>query len=167
MVFLALLGALAVADTPPDSPSGPPDFQVAFWYQRRDPLNTFSFQVYDVRKGEYNPVAVAAWLGRMAREYPGYKAYVHEVRVSPGEEPRRKVASVIIAEHILTGGPNGGFGLHSVPGVFSRGLDFGFMGQAPISRPFRSLPAVGGSPPTLPTIPYSFPFPYPYPRPHP
>jgi hypothetical protein len=153
---------------PPDSsPAEAPAFKVAFWYQRRDPLNTFHFQIYDVQKGEYNPVAVAAWLDRMAREFPGYKAYVNDVWVTPGEVSRKKVASVIIAEHIQTGGPNGGYGLRGSPGTFYRGLDFG-IGVPPsipraVSRPFRSLPGVGGSPPTLPT----YPFPVPYPRPVP
>jgi hypothetical protein len=162
---LVLLGLLGLATDAP--PSEAPDFKVAFWYQRRDPLNTFQFQIYDLRKGEYNPLAVAAWLDRMARDFPSYKAYVNDVRVSPGEEPRKKVASVIIAEHILTGGPNGGYGLRGGPGVFPPRLDFGIGGPPTmsrgISRPLRSLPGVGGSPPSLPS--YPFPFPYPYPRP--
>ena len=170
MCWMALLGTLTIPAAAP--PPEPPDFKVAFWYRRNDPLNTFQFQIYDVRKGEYDAAAVASWLGRVARDFPGYRAYVHDVRASPGEEPRRKVASVIIAEHIITGGPNGGYGLRSGGGSSYRGLDFGLMSGAPsgpagpgVSRPFRSLPGVGGSPPSLPS--YPFPVPYPYPRPHP
>jgi hypothetical protein len=157
LVLLVLLGLPAVA--PPDEA---PDFKVAFWYQRRDPLNTFRYQIYDVRKGEYNPVAVAAWLDRMAHDFPGYKAYVNDVRVAPGEEPRKKVASVINAEQIRTGGPNGGPGLRGDTGAFNRGLNFGNFGARPSPRPSRTLPSVGGSPTragptqinTSPTMPF-------------
>jgi hypothetical protein len=157
LVLLGLLGLPAVA--PPDEA---PDFKVAFWYQRRDPLNTFQFQIYDIRKGEYNPVAVAAWLERMAHDFPGYKAYVNDVRVAPGEEPRKTVASVIIAEHIIAAGPYGGYGLRGDTGAFSRGLDFGKTGARPSPRPLRTLPSVGGSPTragptqniTSPTMPF-------------
>ncbi|HMB08849.1 MAG TPA: hypothetical protein VKP69_34620, partial [Isosphaeraceae bacterium] len=100
MIRLALLGpltlvlagpALAAAAPPPE----PPDFKIAFWFRPNDPLNTFQFQTYDIRKGEYNPAVVEAWLTRIRRDFPAYKAYVKDVRLAPGEEARRKVAATI------------------------------------------------------------------------
>jgi len=183
---LALLGLLALglpatAGPPPE----PPDFKIAFWFRRDDPLNTFQFQAYDLRKGQYNPAVVEAWLTRIQRDYPSYKAYIRDVRLAPGEEARKKVASVIIEEHIATGGPYTGVGLHgtrdsifgNAVGSFYHPPGFGltseaprYFGRAEFAKPLRGLPEVGnglGSAGVVSPPSYPFPVPFPYPRPHP
>src|SRR5512135_165592 len=177
---LVLAGPARAAAAPPP---GPPDLRIAFWFRRNDPLNTFQFQAYDIRKGEYNPAVVEAWLTRIRRDFPAYKAYVKDVRLAPGEEARRKVAATIIDEHIATGGPYTGLGLHGIQdrifggaiGSLYHPQGLGLTSEAPrlsggpgSARPLRSPPEVGGggsgafSPPSYPS-----PVPYPYPRPHP
>jgi hypothetical protein len=176
---IALLGLLALSIPAAAAPSPePPDFKIAFWFRRNDPLNTFQFQAYDVRKGEYNPVVVEAWLDRIGRDFPGYIAYVKDVRIAPGEAARQKVAATIIDEHIATGRPYTGLGLHGIhdrifgsaigPLYHAQGLGLTseaprFVGGPGFAHSPRSLPGVGAySPPS-----YLFPVPYPYPRPHP
>ena len=57
------------------------DFKVVFWYRRADPLATFKYQVYDVRKGEYTP-AVEAWIQNVQSKYPAYTAFTRDVDLS-------------------------------------------------------------------------------------
>ena len=78
IVFLALGCSSPAAPgsqaTPPGQPSdaaNQTDFKVVVWYNRDRPLETFKYQIYDVRKGEYTP-AVDAWLQLFA---PRYKSH--------------------------------------------------------------------------------------------
>ena len=52
-------GEAAARFNPPSSGSEPAqghaDFKVLVWYRRADPLATFKYQVYDLRKGEFTP----------------------------------------------------------------------------------------------------------------
>ena len=48
-------------------PSPRVDFKVVVWYRRDRPLETFKYQIYDLRKGEYTP-AVDDWLELMRIE---------------------------------------------------------------------------------------------------
>jgi hypothetical protein len=178
IALLGLLGlSIPAAAAPPPEPS---EFKIAFWFRRNDPLNTFEFQVYNVRKGEYNPAAVEAWLARIGRDFPGYNAYIKDVRIAPGEEAKKKVAAAIIDEHIATGGPYTGLGLHgtrdrifgSAIGSLYHSQGLGIASEAPrfsggpgFAHPLRSLPGVGGGAGAFSPPPY--PFPIPYPRPHP
>jgi hypothetical protein len=100
------------ADPPPTAAPGPPEYKVAFWFDRRDPLNTFRFQAYDLRKSEYTP-AVDEWLAVMRASYPGYRAYVKEVRARSGSE----LATAILAENLAVGGPNTGAGIRDSGGL--------------------------------------------------
>ena len=51
------------------------DFKVITWFRRDQPLATFKYQIYDVRKGEYTP-AVHAWLELMRTKHPAYEVTV-------------------------------------------------------------------------------------------
>jgi hypothetical protein len=48
------------------------------WFRRADPLATFKYQVYDVRKGEYT-AAVETWVKDVQTKYPSYLAVVRDV----------------------------------------------------------------------------------------
>src|SRR5690348_7045312 len=54
------------------------DFKVITWFRRDQPLATFKYQIYDVRKGEYAP-AVDAWLELMRTKHPAYEVTVRNV----------------------------------------------------------------------------------------
>ena len=41
------------------------------WYRRDRPLETFKYQIYDVRKGQYTP-AVDAWVQLLRTKYTTY-----------------------------------------------------------------------------------------------
>jgi hypothetical protein len=57
---------------------GNADFKVLIWFRRADPLATFKYQVYDVRKGEYT-AAVETWVKDVQTKYPSYLAVVRDV----------------------------------------------------------------------------------------
>jgi hypothetical protein len=177
------------ADLPPTAAPGPPEYKVAFWFDRRDPLNTFRFQAYDLRKGEYAP-AVDEWLAVMRASYPGYRAYVKEVRARSVSE----LTTAILAENLAVGGPNTGAGIrdswglggvrllleplggyssaYSGPSSTRSGLSISspnhFGGSSP-GVPSQSLlgRAPGSGAYQQPPPAYLYPVPYPYPRPHP
>jgi hypothetical protein len=173
---MSIVGMLSVAAsaqttlTVPRVPSSPrADYKVVIWYHQDRPLDTFKYQVYDVRKGEYTP-AVDAWIELMRSKHPAYLVAVRDVDLSrqKGETESLKVGSVLMREltaaasleGIIVGGPIGG------------GLSRPFS-----PRPGFSTPPIAGQP-SLPGIgptrsvdlsppPYTYPVPMPYPRPHP
>jgi hypothetical protein len=84
--------------------AGPPlmsraDYVVLVWYRRDDPLATFQYQVYDVRKGEFTQ-AVENWIKNVQRDFPGYIVHVRDVdlRKTKGDTEKLKVGSVIQRE---------------------------------------------------------------------
>jgi hypothetical protein len=143
-----------------------PDFKVVFWYDRRRPLDTFKYQVYDLRKSEFTP-EVGRWLTLMKEKYPGYEAYAREVVLAreEGGTEKLKIGSAIIREFLVVGTEHGyDFGGYAGMGRFDP------RDTSQPSRPSR-VPSMS-RPNRLPASPYlppaaSSPFPLPYPRPHP
>ncbi len=146
------------------SAAGNADFGVVFWYRRADPLATFQYQIYDLRKGEYTP-AVETWIKDVEKKYPAYTAFMRNVNlaIEQGETEKLKVGAVIKRELTVAA---------ALTGVIL---------GSPINssaRPFESLQGLG-SPATRRSSPISsdrsflnpapipFPVPVPYPRPHP
>jgi hypothetical protein len=124
-VILTLALSSAAASTPPapgNSSAVPPDYRIAFWYRRADPLASMRHQVYDVRKGEYTP-AVAGWLQTMHTTRPDYDAYVVDMRLDSqsADTPRKQLATRILAEYIARGGPYGGLGAGDGQGIYGIG----------------------------------------------
>jgi hypothetical protein len=166
----------------------PPDYKIAFWYRRSDPLTSIRHQVYDVRRGEYTR-AVDDWLETIRVKHPAYAAYVKDVRLKPGtggaSGAKKQLATVILQEYLDKGGPNGGLGVREgfgpwtdsgfgLPGEIGERprarpmprpdaseylRGYGFINQPGANRPPSFLFAPGSTPPS--------PFPYPYVRPHP
>ena len=154
----------------PDAGAGSADFRVVVWYRRDQPLDTFKYQAYDQRKGEYTP-AVDDWITLLRTKYPAYQVRVRDVFLDreKGATEALKVGSVIHEELL---------GAAAFQGVF-----LGTPTLRPPARPLiprtevQALPAVLGRPAppgaAFPNRGYlnppapSFPVPVPYPRPHP
>jgi hypothetical protein len=164
-------GSLARSAPPkPIAGSGPADFRVVVWYRRDQPLDTFQYQAYDQRKGEYTP-AVDDWITLLRTKYPAYQVRVRNVFLDreKGATEALKVGSVIHEELL---------GAAALQGVI-----LGPPTLRPAARPLiprtevLAAPAVLGRPAPLgaafPDRSYlnpparSFPVPLPYPRPHP
>jgi hypothetical protein len=175
--MLLIAGLLAESDllaqtSPPKLPATPgaADFRVVVWYRRDQPLETFKYQVYDQRKGEYT-LAVDDWITLIRTKYPAYQIRVRTVFLDreKGVTEALKVGSVIHEELL---------GAAALQDVF-----LGTPTLGPPSRPLfprleaQTAPAVlGRSAPlgaSFPDRSYlyppgpSFPVPVPYPRPHP
>ena len=139
------------------------DFAVLVWYRRDNPLETFQYQIYDVRTGEYTEV-VDHWVREIRTKYPAYLVLVRPVDLSreAGQTEKLKVGSVIHRELLVAAAASGvvlGEPLNLSPGP-SAG-----QGQAPrVNRPSSPF---GGDRSYLNPRPPSFPVPLPYPRPHP
>jgi hypothetical protein len=163
--------SLAQASPPkPAAAPGAADFRVVVWYHRDQPLETFKYQVYDQRKGEYTP-AVEDWITLIRTKYPAFQVRVRTVFLDreKGATEALKVGSVI-REELL--------GAAALQGVF-----LGTPALGPSARPLfprieaQTAPAgLGRSAApgaTFPNRSYlypqgpSFPVPVPYPRPHP
>ena len=69
--------AQTTAPKPPATP-GSADFRVVVWYRRDQPLETFKYQAYDERRGEYTP-AVDDWITLLRTKYPAYQIRVRNV----------------------------------------------------------------------------------------
>ncbi|MGA7501537.1 MAG: hypothetical protein WBX00_32810 [Isosphaeraceae bacterium] len=158
-----------LSDRPAATP-GLTDFKVVVWYRRAQPLDTFKYQVYDLRKGQYTP-AVDVWIQLLRTKYPGYDVTIREVDLAreQGETESLKVGSVIKHELMAAAALEGIVIGDTVPGLQVRtivprtGLPAaqGMIGRpAPLGASFR------GSNELNPPGP-SFPVPVPYPRPHP
>src|SRR5437016_4123991 len=121
ILVLTILGApRAVAFGPGEAAGGPravqaakpmpsrAEFVVLVWYRRNDPLGTFQYQVYDVRKGEYT-AAVVAWVRDIRTKYPAYLVLVRTVDLSreSGSTEKLKVGSVIHRELLIAAAASG------------------------------------------------------------
>ena len=145
------------------------DFKVLIWYRLDDPLGTFKYQVYDVRKGEYTP-AVDRWIADVQKNYSGYLVVVRDVDLSRqvGATDLLRVGQVVKRELAVAAG-RAGIVMGSGP-IDSRPVGIGVFGRAPAvssggaARPSR-LP---GSPTVdreyLKPSPTPFPVPVPFPR---
>ena len=141
------------------------EFKVLVWYRRDDPLATFKYQAYDLRKGDYTK-AVDTWIKEIPVKYPAYVILIRcvDLKREVGQTEALKVGSVIKRELMAAAGlagvfVGGGFGGVN-PGVVSPGP----RGSMPVSR------SAGSSVPDrsfLNASSAAFPFPVPYPRPHP
>jgi hypothetical protein len=141
------------------------DFKVLVWYRRNDPLGTFKYEIYDLRRGQ-NIREIDAWLAKMRTEYPAYVVIVHDVDLERehGATESLKVGSVVQRELLIAAGMAGI--------VVGGGLNPG-LGQRPGLSATTSAPARSALRPTrLPELdrsflnpnPTSFPVPAPYPR---
>jgi hypothetical protein len=147
-----------------------PDFKVLVWYRRDDPLGTFKYEVYDVRKAEYTN-AVDHWVSKIEKSYPAYFVVVRgvDLKRERGETEQLKVGSVIKRELMVAAAMSGVF--------LGGGPSLGFQSAPETSRAQRPATSVGSlnrplgsagidrsylNPPPTP-----FPVPIPYPRPHP
>jgi hypothetical protein len=180
--LLACLVVVFVGDEPPPEKPGTPgqaaahvpagrgEFKVIVWFRRDRPLETFKYQSYDLRKGEYTD-GVAAWLELMRTKYPTYEVIVRDVSLSQekGATESLKVGSVIKRELLAAAALEGVFIGEPVPRGFARPPrlrpgpieTFDMLRRAPPIRP--------GQPGSMNLNPpgASFPFPVPYPKPHP
>jgi hypothetical protein len=147
-----------------------PDYKVVIWFRRDRPLETFKYQVYDLRKGEYTK-AVDDWLGLMRAKFPAYEVTVREVDLTreKGETEALKVGSVIKRELLAVAGLQGIFIGEGLAGGPARSLVPGLGISSPRETIIRAAPIgrrlsrpIDLNPPS-PT----FPVPMPYPRPHP
>src|SRR5579864_1124329 len=164
--------------------SAAPAFKMVVWFEKKNPVQTFKYELYDVRKGQYTP-AVDKWLKKVAHDFPDYEVYVREIDLDKekGKTEQEKVSSAVGKELMVTAVYFGGVPIDGIPGSYlpavrsSSGPGFGFeIGAAETRAQIRPLPSMhpspgsgGLSPWYLNPPPYSFPnpYPYPYPRPHP
>jgi hypothetical protein len=84
------------------------DFKVLVWYRKSDSINTFKYQIYDVRKGEYT-AKIDEWVKDVQTKYPGYYVVLRDVDLKreKGETELLKVGSVIDRELIVAAGRAG------------------------------------------------------------
>jgi hypothetical protein len=165
-------GAAALQDSmlaPPATSSRQADFKIVIWYRHDRPLDTFRYQIYDLRKGQYTK-AVDDWLTVMHTRFPAYDAVMRDVDLGreKGETESLKVGSIIrqellaaaALEGVFIGGAAGGQPLSRIPRI---GLPPRpeLMGRPSLLGP-RAAPPIDLNPPQP-----SFPVPVPYPRPHP
>ena len=75
------------------------DFKVVVWYRQSDPLGTFKFEIYDVRKGEYT-AAVDDWINDVRARFPSYYVSLRAVDLAreKGATDLLKVGKVIDRE---------------------------------------------------------------------
>ncbi|MDG3007045.1 hypothetical protein [Paludisphaera mucosa] len=171
IVLAAIATPLALAGQPPAAAEARrADFQVVAWFRRDQPIATFQYQVYDVRKGDFTP-AVEAWVGMMRREYPAYEVVVRAVDLAREQGPTeaRKVGAVVHRELLAAAAAEGIFlgGAVSARSVVAREpLN---VRLAPIGGPRGPYRDLQGSPAAFRQnpAPAGFPVPMPYPRPHP
>ena len=165
----ALIAALLAPSTASPAEAPGADFKVVTWYDRSDPIASFQYQVYDVRKGDYTP-AVDAWVAMMREKFPGYEVAVRDVDLArePGPSETRKVGAVVHRELLAAAASEGVvLGATSARDAVARQpLTVRIDPIAGIRGPFSYLPPT----PTIlfqnPT-PAGFPVPMPFPRPHP
>jgi hypothetical protein len=140
------------------------DFKVVFWYRRVDPLASFNYQVYDLRKGEYTPT-VDVWTKNVQLKYPAYIAFTRDVDLSmeKGKSDSLKVGSVIRRELTVAAALSGV--ILGSP-INSRGRAFESLQNSAAAGKQNTLP-FSTDRSFLKTSPAPFPVPMPYPRPHP
>ena len=64
------------------------DFKVLVWYRRNDPLGTFKYEVYDLRRPQ-NLREIDTWLTAMRMKHPDYAVIVHDVDLDPTKSSDR------------------------------------------------------------------------------
>jgi hypothetical protein len=141
-----------------------PDFKVLVWYRRADPLATFKYVVFDVRKGEYSQAA-QSWLKDVQSKYPAYVAFGRDVHLDreKGNTDLLKVGAVIQRELMVAAALSGV--VIGGPGHINRAPSISSQNQTPgLSR---RPGAVSNDRSFLNPAPTTFPVPIPYPRPHP
>lgn len=145
------------------------DYKAVFWYRRDRPIETFQYQVYDVREGEYTK-AVDDWTEMMRQKYPRYEVAVREVDLDreKGPNEKRKVGAVVHRELLAVAAAAGvfvgplGSPLSGVPSQ-DRSPVLGELGPKRLAPRYSPLgPMLYQNP-----SPAGFPVPMPYPRPHP
>jgi len=145
------------------------EFRVLVWYRRNDPLGTFKYEVYDLRR-EKDTEKIDAWIKEVRTKYPAYILTVHDVDLKRerGATESLKVGSVIQRELMIAAGlagivVGGGFDRRAGPGL-------GMSSAMPSSRTspvprFNRLPgSPAGDRGYLNPNPPTFPVPVPYPR---
>ena len=139
----------------------PPDLKIAFWYDRSRPLETFRYQVYDLRKHEFSQ-SVIDWLELLEQRFPRYDAYIRNVRLSGGPEKAEKleIGDAIVREFLVVG--------------TAHGYDFSGVSVGSMARPSSSKSASRSVRVRTPVFrpdgasgPGGAPFPFPFPRPRP
>ena len=140
------------------------DYKVLIWYRRADPLATFHYQVYDVRRGEFS-AAVVAWIKNVDAKYPAYIAYSRDVNlgVEEGKTDSLKVGAVIKRELTVAAALSG---VMLGSPINSRGRPFESLRNAGTGTNRHSGP-LSSDRSFLQARPAPFPVPMPYPRPHP
>lgn len=165
----ASAGAMPQTTGPKVHAADNPDFKVVVWYRRDDPLGTFKYEVYDVRKGEYTK-PVDAWVRNIETKYPAYFVVVRgvDLKREHGDTEQLKVGSVVKRELMVAAAMSGVFLGGALPTPAS-----GLQG-ARLSTPTttlgssnRPLGSAGIDRSYLNPPPTPFPVPVPYPRPHP
>lgn len=162
--FLTGLGPGEAAGRHRSSVAPHTDFRVVVWYRKSDPLGTFQYQIYDIRRGENSP-AVDLWVKNLEQNYPSYLVVTRWVDLTRerGETDRLKVGAVVQRELMAAAAQAGVMiGAPTSPMV-SRPTPTGSTTSIP--RPGRPLGSA--SPSQLGPDAPSFPVPFPYPRPHP
>jgi hypothetical protein len=168
IVMAVAPATLLAAVGQPGASSGPSkpaqaDFKVAVWYRRDRPLETFQYQVYDVRKGEYTR-AVDEWLALMQSKYTMYVVAVRDVDLAreKGETELLKVGSVIKRDLLAAAAIDGVFLGEPVARAPARGGGLSPRREL-AGRPSALSPGNSGAINLNPPGP-SFPMPVPYPR---
>lgn len=156
--LLCLLVGLLYPATPSRAADRPePDLRLVVWYDRARPLETFRYQVYDLRRHEFTP-KVGAWVARVRASYPRYEVDTRDVVLARerGDTEKLRIGSAVIREFLVLGTAHGyDFGGMTSGGAVPPGVP---------TRPVRPLPR-RPSHSTSPASPTG-PFPIPYPRPH-
>jgi len=172
LASVALAGPLR-ADGEGEGAAAPKvDYKLVVWYRKTDPINTFRYQIYDLRENEYTP-AVDDWVEMMRTRYPNFEVVVRDVDLAreKGPSDTRKVGSVVYRELLSAAATQGVFVGASAPTPnFTTTPRHPRFFDAP-ALPRGPLPGYGYSP-ILPMfnqnpLPMGFPVPMPYPRPHP
>ncbi len=139
------------------------DFRVVVWYRKTDPLGTFQYQIYDIRRGEDSP-AVDSWVKNLVQNFPTYYVVSRPVDLARerGETDRLKVGSVVKRELMVAAAQAGVVIGGSTSPPFSAQTS-----RSPETRAARPIVPFQPAPTNLGPAPPSFPNPFPYPRPHP
>ena len=146
------------------------DFKVAIWYRESDPIATFKYEIYDLRKGQYTP-KVDEWFKEVRTKYPGYFVTIRDVYLNreQGDTEFLKVGSVINRD-LVVAAALAGIDLEAGPGVrlspfigFGQGPEGVNLGGGPT---LNRLPGSIGSDRSFLTRPGSSMYPVPVPIPN-
>jgi hypothetical protein len=166
LLFAALAWPVRAVACGPGEAAGRPraphiDFKVLVWYRLDDPLGTFKYQAYDLRRGQYTS-AVDAWVKETRARFPAYVVIVRELDLEreKGQTERLKVGAVIKRELTVAAGAAGIF----PGGPMSVGTPPQTTGS-PSSTRSGQLPGVASQDRSYNNpSPTNFPVPVPYPR---